>query len=112
MANQNENFVRPPETKPFVVNSDYKPGASEIEKYNSIPFYEDLNQLHSMCTMYAQSYSIVMLKRIKAEKEDFFDEAGISENEMIAHLTNNLCLPYSKIRSIAYRQATATIKDQ
>ena len=65
-----------------------------------------------MCIMYAQSYSLVMLRRLKAEKEDFFEEAGVTENEMVAHLTNNMCLPYSKLKSQAYRSATAQIKDK
>ena len=52
-----------------------------------------------------------MLKRVKAEKEDFFEEAGMSENEMIAHLTNNMCLPYAKLKAVAFRQAKASIKD-
>ena len=110
MASQ-RNF-RPPETKPFTLDGDKVPGASEQERYESVPGFKEINAMHAMCTLYAQSYSLVMMKRIKAENENFFEEAGIPENELIAHLTNNMCLPYTKLKSQAYRSATATLKDR
>ena len=71
-----------------------------------------MNELHAACLMYAVSYSEVLMKRLEKEKEDFFEEAGITKREMVAHLTNNLCLPYTKLKSQAYRSAAAKLKEK
>ena len=48
--------------------------------------------MHALCLQYATAYNAIVLKRLQAEKPEFFDEAGMGKDEMIAHLTNNMCL--------------------
>jgi hypothetical protein len=61
--------------------------------------------------LYATSYSEIMMKRLHNEKPEFFEEAGISRPELVAHLTNNMCLPYSKIKAKVMRETTVKIKE-
>ena len=60
-----------------------------------------------MCTLYATAYNEQMMKRLEDEKPEFFEEAGMSKRELVAHLTNNMCLPYSKLKSKVYRETVA-----
>jgi len=62
--------------------------------------------------IYAAAYSMTVLKRLMAEKPEFLEEAGVSEDEMVTHLTNNMCLPYQKYQSRMFRERSAELKEE
>ena len=65
-----------------------------------------------MCMLYATAYNETMLKRLEKEKPEFYEENNLSKGEMVAHLTNNMCLPYAKYRSKVYRDRTAELIEE
>ena len=103
---------RPANTKPFALTSDLLDGASRTELYDKDPQWKEAKQLHTMCTMYASAYNETMLKRLEKEKPEFFEENNINKQEMIAHLTNNMCLPYTKFKGKVFRDTTARLKEK
>lgn len=62
--------------------------------------------------VYATSYNVTVLKRLEAEKPEFFQEYGMSKEALAVHLTNNMCLPFSKLKSYMFRDTTAKIKEK
>jgi hypothetical protein len=60
--------------------------------------------------MYATAYSQIVIRRLVAEQPEFLEENGVSKNEIITHLTNNMCYPYTKYKSRMFRERTAEIK--
>ena len=102
---------RPANTKPFAVTPDYLNGSSVVEAYDKSQDWQQAKELHTMCTMYATAYNSTMLKRLEKEKPDFFAENNIEKAEMIVHLTNNMCLPYTKYKSRVFRSTTANLKE-
>ncbi len=103
---------RPANSKPFALTSDFLDGASRVELYDKDPKWKEAKELHTMCTMYASAYNETMLKRLEKEKPEFFEENNINKKEMIAHLTNNMCLPYTKYKGKVFRDTTARLKEQ
>ncbi len=65
-----------------------------------------------MCMMYATAYNETMLKRMEKEKAEFFEENSINKRELVAHLTNNMCLPYTKYKNTVFRDTLAQIKSK
>lgn len=63
-----------------------------------------------MCMMYAAAYNATMLKRMEKEKPEFFEENNINKTEFVAHLSNNMCLPYTKYKSSVFRDTITKIK--
>lgn len=53
-----------------------------------------------------------MLKRLEKDKPEFYEEAGVSKNELVAHLSNNMCLPYQKFKNQLFRKRTVALKDK
>jgi len=62
------------------------------------------------CETYAFAYSQILIRRLVAEQPDFLEEAGVSKNELISHLANNMCYPYTKLKSRMFRETTADLK--
>lgn len=104
--------VRPPNTKPFALTPDDVEGASRIEAYDSHPEFVQAKELHNMCMLYATAYNEIMLKRMEKEKPEFFEENNINKRMMVAHLTNNMCLPHTKYKSKVFRDTTVKIKEK
>ena len=52
------------------------------------------------------------MKRLETEKPEFFDEVGVSRDELVAHLSNNMCLPHTKLKNKVYRDTAAKIKEK
>ena len=102
-----EVITRPNQTKAFALSPGQMDGASIQELFEKDLKYKEAKDLHSMCTLYAAAYNETMLKRLEKEKPEFYEENNIDKHEMIAHLVNNMCLPYSKYRSKVYRDSVA-----
>ena len=47
-----------------------------------------------------------MLMRLEKEKPEFYEENNLSKGELVAHLSNNMCLAYSKYKSKVFRDTT------
>lgn len=103
---------RPSNTKPFAVSPDYLDGASQVELYDSNEDFKNAKQMHNMCMLYATAYNETMLKRLEKEKPEFYEENNISKPELVAHLTNNMCLAYTKYKSKVFRDTTAALKEK
>lgn len=103
---------RPPDSKPFAVNYDDLAGASKTELYLSDYDYKVAKEGHDMCMLYATAYNQTMLKRLAAERPDFFEENNISKDELATHLTNNMCLPFTKYKNRVFRDTTARFKEK
>ena len=65
-----------------------------------------------MCLLYATAYNETLLKRLEKEKPEFFEENNINKREMVSHLTNNMCLAYTKYKNKVFRDTTAAMKDK
>ena len=103
---------RPADTKLFALTPDYIDGASRIETLNANEEYSSAKSVHTLCQLYAAAYNETMLIRLQKEKPEFFEENNIDKHELLAHLTNNMCLKESKYKSKAYREAVAGIKEK
>lgn len=53
-----------------------------------------------------------MVKRLEEAQPDFFEANNQDKEEFIAHLTHNMCLPYTKAYSQVYRKRTAELKEE
>ena len=53
-----------------------------------------------------------MVSRVAKESPEYFDEIGMSRHELEAHLTHNMCLPYSKYFARIKRDTTAAIVEK
>ena len=62
--------------------------------------------------IYATAYNHTMLKRLEKEKPEFYEENELDKGELVAHLTNNMCLPYAKYKSKMFRERTSAIKEK
>jgi len=62
--------------------------------------------------MYATAYADTMLQRLSDERPEYFEEKNISREEMMTHLTNNICLPVTKAHSRQFRETTVKIKEK
>lgn len=71
-----------------------------------------MSEVHNLCMLYATAYNEQMMKRLESEKPEFFEEAGMTKREMIAHLTNNMCLSYTKMKSKVFRETVVQLKDK
>jgi len=80
--------------------------------YNQSQDYVNAKAQAANCEIYAMAYSQILIRRLVAEQPEFLDEAGVSKNELIAHLTNNMCYPYTKVKSRMFRERTVEIKAQ
>ena len=103
---------RPGNAKPFALTSDVLDGASRAEPYNNNAEFQQAKELHNMCMIYATAYNETMLKRLEKEKPEFYEENNISRGELVAHLTNNMCLTDSKYKSKVFRDTTAQLKEK
>jgi hypothetical protein len=108
---KSQEFARPPQTKPFALTENHLQGASIIEAYDKYQDFREAKEMHSLCMLYATSYSEIMMKRLESEKPEFFVEATMTRPELVAHLTNNMCLPYSKIKAKMMRDTSVKIKE-
>ena len=90
-------------TKPFALSPDMLDGASRNEMFDSYPEYKEAKNLHTMCLVYATAYNETMLQRLEKEKPDFYEENNLVKKELVAHLTNNMCLAYNKYKSKVFR---------
>ena len=104
--------VRGPSTKPFALTADHLDGASRVELYDKNLEFKQAKEMHNMCMLYATAYNETMLKRLEKEKAEFFDENNINKSEMVAHLTNNMCLAYTKYKNKVFRDTTAVYKEK
>lgn len=103
---------RPAATKPFAVTPDHLDGFSRAETYDQYADFTQAKEMHSMCMLYATAYNETMLKRLEKEKPEFYEENNISRGELVAHLTNNMCLTYTKYKSKVFRDTTVKIKEK
>jgi hypothetical protein len=62
--------------------------------------------------MYATAYNETMLKRLETEQPDFYAENNLNKRELAAHLTNNMCMPYSKFKAKVFRDRTIEMKEK
>ncbi len=102
---------RPANSKAFAIQAENLNGASVVEAYDKNEEWSQAKQIHNMCSIYAAAYNSTMLNRLQKEKPEFFEENNINKAEMIVHLTNNMCLPYSKYKSRVFRETTAKLKE-
>ena len=103
---------RPANTKPFALTPDNLDGASRAELYDTDKEFKQAKEMHSMCMIYATAYNETMLKRLEKEKPEFYEENNLSRGELVAHLTNNMCLTYTKYKSKVFRDTTARLKEK
>jgi len=103
---------RSPNTKPFALTPDLLEGASIVEAYDSHEDFRQAKEMLNMCMLYATAYNETMVKRLETEKPEFFDENNINKREMVAHLTNNMCLAYTKYKSKVFRDTTVKLKEK
>ena len=103
---------RSPASKPFALTPDDLDSASRLELYEKSEDFKAAKELHNMCMLYATAYNETMLKRMENEKPEFFEENNINKRLMVAHLTNNMCLPYTKYKSTVFRRTTADLKEK
>ena len=104
---------RTPETKAFFFISEDYNGAQNVEKIKPYQDYTDIKDAHAHCLLYANSYAQTLLKRVKLDKGDeFFQEAGVSRNEMATQIVNNICLRISKTKAQVHRQTVAKISQK
>lgn len=96
---EGEIITRPNESKPFTIAPGQIDGASMQELFEKDYKYKEAKEMYSMCVLYATAYNETMLKRLEKEKPDFYEENNLQKQELIAHLINNMCLPYAKYRS-------------
>lgn len=82
-----------------------------VELYDKDPKWKDAKTMHNLCMLYATSYNHIVLKRLLAEQPDFLEEQGVTKGEMVAHLTNNMCMAQSKYRARMFRERTAALKE-
>jgi hypothetical protein len=68
--------------------------------------------MYTMCKLYARAYNEIMLKRLEAEQADFYTENNIDKHELVAHLSNNMCLQYSKYKAKVFRDRNAEILEE
>ena len=85
---------RPGSTKPFALTPDLLNGASRTELYDSVPQYKEAKGLYNSCLIYATAYNETMLQRLEKEKPEFYEENNLVKAELVAHLSNNMCLAY------------------
>ena len=64
-----------------------------VDVYENEPGFIAARDTHNLCALYATAYTQTMLQRLSREQPEFFEEQGISLNELAAHLSNNMCLP-------------------
>jgi hypothetical protein len=98
---------RPPNTKYLAITPDQVNGASRIELFEQSEDFKEARSLHNHCMLYASAYNEIMLLRLEKEQPDFYEENNINKKELVAHLTNNMCLPYTKYKHYIFRN-TAT----
>ena len=103
---------RDSESKPFSFNNRMLGGKSQKMDYDSFSDYKDASTLHHACLVYATAYTETMLTRAKAEDPEIFAMRGMSKEEMQAHITHNMCLPYAKVHSKVFRETTAKINER
>jgi hypothetical protein len=103
---------RPNSTKPFAVDPDYLEGASINDIYDSNEDFKQAKNMHNLCMLYATAYNETMLQRLEKEKPEFYEENNINKRELVAHLTNNMCLAYTKYKSKVFRDTTAQLKEK
>ena len=103
---------RPPQSKPFAIDDTSLQGASMNELYDSYPQYKEIKNLYNSCLLYANAYSSTLLKRLEAERPDFFEEAGMSKEALATHYSHNICLPYTKLKGKVFRDTTVKIKEK
>ena len=104
--------LRDSESKPFSFNNSILGGKSQKMAYDAYQDYSDASTLHQACVVYATAYTETMLTRAKAEDPEIFAMRGMSKEEMQAHLTHNMCLPYAKVHSKVFRETTAKITEK
>lgn len=103
---------RGPETKTLALPLELLNGASRMETYSKSETFQQAKELHNQCMIYATAYNEIMLMRLEKEKPEFYAENNLNKGEMVAHLTNNMCLPYTKYKSKVFRDRTVEIKEE
>ncbi len=103
---------RPSNTKPFALDPTFIDGASRAEVLNANEEFQNAKQMHSLCVLYATAYNETMVLRMEKEKPEWFEENQVNKHEMIAHLTNNMCLKESKYKSKVFRNTLVDIKEK
>lgn len=68
--------------------------------------------VYNQCLLYGNAYSATIMERIEKERPEFFEEVGMSKYALASHLANNICLPYTKLKSKIFRETTAAIKEK
>ena len=74
--------------------------------------YKEASEYWELCNRYAQNYNEMMLEKIEEEQPDFFETNKIDRTELFETLNNNMCVQFGKLKSIAFRKATAEIVDK
>lgn len=103
---------RPPSTKYFASDIYDLQGASKNELFDKYEDYKTAKEAHNACLFYATAYNETLLKRLEAEKPEFYEENNISKRLLVAHLVNNMCLPYTKYRGKVFRDTSVKIKEK
>ena len=103
---------RPADSKTFALSSGDLAGDSKTEMYNKVDSFKSAKEAYDTCLLYATAYNETLLKRLEAERPEFYEENELSKAELVAHLVNNMCLPFAKFRGRVFRDATAQLKEK
>ena len=76
------------------------------------PEWVDARQAFNNCLQYATAYNATMLKRVEIAKPEFFEEASMTQSEMISHLSNNMCLAETKYKNRMFRKRLSNLKEE
>jgi len=66
----------------------------------------------TLCMNYANNYNETILDKLEEEQPDFFTSNNIDREELQISLSNNMCVQFNKLKSLAYRKTTADIIDK
>ena len=115
MAEGGDDFrksKRPPSSKYYAIENDSMVGKSTTDMFNTYPEFKKAKDAHDMCLFYATAYNEIMVKRLLTEQPDFLETNNLSKGLLVADLTNNMCLPYTKYRGVVFRDTLSKIKEK
>ncbi len=98
---------RDPNTMYFSHNRHNLKGAYMGHELGQHKEYARAHAALSECENYAFAYSTAMIEKAKDEDNDLFADRGMSQDEMVEHLVNSMCLPYRKSHAAQFRETKA-----
>ena len=102
---------REPWTKPFAIQGSHLTGRTNKQTFDKYPEYRKANEMFEACLDSAHAYATTMILRVNAEEPDFLVDRGMTQEEFVAHMSNNYCLGFSKYRSHVVKESIADVHE-